>query len=164
MNAASPDTDPDPFDDDDEPVLGRRQSHLEAHFDITAMIDLVFMLNIFFLVTTVAAAQAEMELPIVRHCLATDPAEAVIISLSAINPQSVTVYLDDSAKGGGLIDHEDQTREVRLAVEDGSRSGKRIILIKAERSVKLKDVKRIAAAATKNITGMELRMAVIERE
>jgi hypothetical protein len=59
---------------------------------------------------------------------------------------------------------EDQVQLVRQAVEEASKSGKRIILIKAERSVKLKDVKRIATAATHGITGMELRIAVIEQE
>ena len=163
MNASSNGANSGEFEDD-EPLIARRNSHHEANFDITAMIDLVFMLNIFFMVTTVAAAQAEMELPVVRHCLATDPEDAVIISLVATNPQAVTVFLSAAAHGEGLSDREDQLREVRLAVEEGSRSGKRIILLKAERSVKLKDVKRIAAAATKNIAGMELRMAVIEKE
>ena len=150
--------------EDDEPMIRRRGGHHEATFDITAMIDLVFMLNIFFLVTTVAAAQLEMDLPIVRHCLATDPEEAVMISLAANNAQSVTVYLGDGGNGEGLTEPEDQTRAVQQAVEEGSRSGKRIILIRAEKSVKLKDVKRIGTAATRTITNMELRMAVIEKE
>lgn len=150
--------------DDDEPLIRRRRVHHEAHFDITAMIDLVFMLNIFFLVTTVAAAQLEMDLPVVRHCVPTDPTEAVVISLVVNNPQSISVYLDDASTGEGLTEPEEQARAVNEAVEEAARSGKRIVLIKAEREVKLRDVKRIGVAATRNNAGMELRMAVIEKE
>jgi len=150
--------------DDDEPLFSRRRNHNEANFDITAMIDLVFMLNIFFLVTTVVAAQAEMDLPIVRHCVPTDPDESALISLVSPNPNSVTVFLGDGPQGEGLTDREEQLQAVHRSVEEASRAGKRIILLKAERSVKLRDVKRIGAAATRDITGMELRMAVIEKE
>ena len=152
------------LDDDDEPLFPRRRSHNEANFDITAMIDLVFMLNIFFLVTTVVTAQGEMDLPVVRHCIPTDPDESALITVVSQNPQSVTVYLGDGPQGEGLTDREEQLQAVRRSVEEGSRAGKKIILLKAERSVKLRDVKRIAAAATRDITGMELRMAVIEKE
>jgi biopolymer transport protein ExbD len=150
--------------DDDEPLFSHRRNHNEATFDITAMIDLVFMLNIFFLVTTVVAAQAEMDLPVVRHCVPTDPDESALISLVAQNPNSVTVFLGDGPQGEGLTDREEQLQAVHRSVEEASRAGKHIILLKAERSVKLRDVKRIGAAAIRDITGMELRMAVIEKE
>jgi biopolymer transport protein ExbD len=157
----NPSSDDEP---DDEPLVPRHRGHHEATFDITAMIDLVFMLNIFFLVTTVAAVSAEMDLPVVRHCLSTDPEDAAIISIVATTPQTVTVYLGDGAYGEGLTDHEEQARSVHQLVEEAARAGKHIILIKAERGVKLRDVKRISAAAIRDITGMELRMAVIEKE
>lgn len=150
--------------DDDEPLIPRHGAHHEATFDITAMIDLVFMLNIFFLVTTVAAVSAEMDLPIVRHCVATDPDDAVTISLVASDAQDVTVYLGDGAHGERLTDPNDQVLAVRRATEEGLRSGKSIVLIKAERAVKLRDVKRISSAAIRDLPGMTLRMAVIEKE
>jgi len=152
------------FDEDDEPFVRHRKKHHEANFDITAMIDLVFMLNIFFMVTTVAAVQAEIDLPIVRHCLPTDPDDAVFICIVSNNPQYVTVYIGSDAHGEALTEPEDQARSVHQAVEEASRSGKHIVLLKAERGCKLRDVKRISAAAMRDITGMELRMAVIEKE
>ena len=166
MNATAANQGGPPLDDedDDEPLVPRHRGHHEATFDITAMIDLVFMLNIFFLVTTVAAVSAEMDLPVVRHCLSTDPDDAAIISIVATTPQSVTVYLGDGAYGEGLTDRDEQARSVHQLVDEASRSGKHIVLIKAERAVKLRDVKRISAAAIRDITGMELRMAVIEKE
>lgn len=143
-------------------LLKRRGGHHEANFDITAMIDLVFMLNIFFLVTTVATASMEMDLPVVRHCIPTDPEEAVIIALMSGGTQPVAVTINDDQRRE-VTDPDEQIQLVRRAVEEASQAGKKVILIKAERSVKLRDVKRIGAAATKDVKGMELRMAVIER-
>lgn len=146
----------------DEGLLNRHRRPHEANFDITAMIDLVFMLNIFFLVTTAVAAQMEMDLPIVRHCIPTDPEEAVMISLVGGGAQPVAVTINDDQRHE-VTDPDQQIQMVRRAVEEASQSGKKVILIKAERAVKLRDVKRIGSAATKDIKGMELRMAVIER-
>ena len=164
MSAHSASSTVDEFDELEEPLRPRRGAEHHANFDITAMIDLVFMLNIFFLVTTVAAVQMEMDLPIVRHCIPTDPEEAAIISVVAPTPQTVLVHLGDGANGEGIAEPEEQARSVHRWVEEASRTGKHIILFKAERSVKLRDVRRITSAATRGFPDMELRMAVIEKE
>lgn len=149
--------------DDEEPLVPPRGPRDEARFDITAMIDLVFMLNIFFLVTTVAAAVSEMDLPVVRNTVATDTDSAVVVSLTRDEAGTTTVYLAEQPEGDGIVDPEEQTRRVREAVEEGRRADKRIVLIKAERPVKLRDVQRVGAAASE-VPGVELRMAVIEKE
>jgi biopolymer transport protein ExbD len=153
---------PDPWEEE-EPLISRRRPMEQASFDITAMIDLVFMLNIFFLVTTVAAAMAEMDLPVVRHCVPTDATTAVVVLLVRGQQSDSTVYLSDRAEGEALDDPEEQVRRVRELVQEGSRNDKRILLLKAERSVKLRDIQRIGAIA-KSVPGTELRLAVIEKE
>lgn len=149
--------------DDEEPLLPARGPREEAKFDITAMIDLVFMLNIFFLVTTVAAAVSEMDLPVVRHTVATDVDSAVVLSLGQDATGATVLYLGEKLEGDAIFDPEEQTRRVRQAVEEGRQADKRIVLLKSERPVKLRDVQRIGAAATE-VPGVELRMAVIEKE
>lgn len=152
-------------DDDDGPLLsGKGKGHHEATFDITAMIDLVFMLNIFFLVTTVAAVSAELDLPVLRHCIPTDVEDAVMISVIAADPKSVVVQIGDNPKAEMLTEPDEQTRAIRQAAEEASRAGKHVVLIRAEKSVKLRDIQRISTAATRDIPGLELRMAVIEKE
>ena len=47
----------------------------DARFDVTAMVDLVFMMNIFFLVTWVETALAEIDLPTARHCSGRRPGQ-----------------------------------------------------------------------------------------
>ncbi len=53
----------------------------DARFDVTAMVDLVFMMNIFFLVTWVEAALAEIDLPTARHCTRPDEDKSVIVTI-----------------------------------------------------------------------------------
>jgi biopolymer transport protein ExbD len=147
---------------EDEPLLPRKPPREEAKFDITAMIDLVFMLNIFFLVTTVTAALAEMDLPVVKHVIPTDADTAVFLTVVEGDRNAAVLYLGDTPDGEGFTDPEEQSRQVKEAVQNGLREDKRIVLIKAERNVRLKDVRRIGAAA--GAPGIELRLAVIERE
>ena len=52
---------PSPFDDD--MLVPRKSLADDARFDVTAMVDLVFMMNIFFLVTWAEMARAEIDLP-----------------------------------------------------------------------------------------------------
>jgi biopolymer transport protein ExbD len=151
------------LEDDEEPLMSRRHKGDHAHFDITAMIDLVFMLNIFFMVTTVAAAMAEMDLPVVRHCIPTDPSTAVIVLLLSGNGTDPVVHLGDQPEGNGVTNPDEQIKRVRALVEEGMRSDKRVLLLKAERSVKLRDIQRIGAVV-RDVPGAELRLAVIEKE
>ena len=163
MDTPTADIRPTHLEGDEEPLLPRRGPRDEARFDITAMIDLVFMLNIFFLVTTVTAALAEMDLPVVRHCVATDADTAVMISLVLEGRDAAVVYIGETPEGDGISDPDEQAREVREAVEAGLRDDKRVVLIKAERNVRLQDVRRVGAAAGA-VPGIELRLAVIEKE
>lgn len=136
----------------------------EAKFDITAMIDLVFMMNIFFLVTTVGAALAEMDLPTARHVVAADLDTAVILSIT-LDPAGggTLLYLGDGEQGAPIANPEDQIKAVRAAVEAGVMDQKMTVLIKAVKNVKLRDLNRIATAAG-SVQGIELKLAVIEQE
>lgn len=149
---------------DDNPLIPRRPSHDEARFDITAMIDLVFMMNIFFLVTTVTAALAEIDLPVARHCAPADRDNSVLFTiLAAADRGPGQVFVGDAHEGNPLTDPEAQERAVREAVEAGVRSNKSTILIKAEKSVRLSDVARIGGIAV-SVPGTELKLAVVEKE
>ncbi|HET6426712.1 MAG TPA: biopolymer transporter ExbD [Planctomycetaceae bacterium] len=152
------------IDDDDGPLIKRKSMLDEAKFDITAMIDLVFMMNIFFLVTTVGAALAEMDLPTARHVVAADLDTAVILSLTHDpNGGGTFLYLGDGEDGEPIAVPEDQIKAVQAAVEAGVQAQKLTVLIKAEKNVKLRDVNRIATAAS-GVQGIELKLAVIEQE
>ncbi|HEV3004363.1 MAG TPA: biopolymer transporter ExbD, partial [Pirellulales bacterium] len=64
-------------------LFPRKRHDEEAHFDITAMIDLVFMMNIYFMVTALVTAMAEINLAQAAHCTPADKDGAVIILVMA---------------------------------------------------------------------------------
>ncbi len=150
-------------EDEDAPLFPAREMHDDARFDITAMIDLVFMMNIFFMVTTVTAALAEIDLPEARHCTASDRDNSVVFTIIPSPDRGpARVYIGEDATGRPLSD-VGQEAAIREAVEAGVRTQKHTILIKAEKAVRLRDVSRVASAAAA-VPGTELKIDVLERE
>ena len=145
------------------PLIARQNLHDNAEFDITAMIDLVFMMNIYFLVTFLTAALGEVDLPSARHVTPLDVETAVVLTvMESLSDDLVTVYLADGTEGEPLQDADAQDREIRVAVEQGAATGKTAVLIKAERHVCLRELFRIMSAAT--IPGIRLHVAVMEMD
>ncbi|MBS0264311.1 MAG: biopolymer transporter ExbD [Planctomycetes bacterium] len=148
---------------DDNPLVKRKPAHDEAKFDITAMIDLVFMMNIFFLVTSVTAALAEMDLPTAKHCSPSDRDTSILITIvSSPDRGPGKVYLGEPEEGK-LVVEGDEEKTIKAAVEAGVRSDKKTVLIKAEKSTRLRDISRVGSLAV-SVPGTELKLAVIERE
>lgn len=155
---------PATLDDDEEPLLSRDREDAASEFDITAMIDLVFMMNIFFLVTSVAAGLIEIDLPSARHCIASDRDTSVVITILPNSERSTAlVTIDDLPSDEPLTEPADQERAVKEAVEAGVRDNRTTVLIKAAKGVKLRDVMRIAGAASA-VEHTDLKLAVIEKE
>jgi biopolymer transport protein ExbD len=149
---------PKPFEENS--LVARKPLSDDAKFDITAMVDLVFMMNIYFLVAWIVAASAEIDLPAARHCIAADPDAAVVITITA--GQTPTVYLGEARPGGGIHPDEVEWR-LKKAAEDGKNEGKTFVLVKAEKMVRLRDLVRISAAAC-SAKGMKLNLAVMEKD
>jgi biopolymer transport protein ExbD len=143
--------------------FSRRTEHDTPEFDITAMVDLVFMMNIYFLVTFITMALAELSLPAADHVTALDADTATVITLvRAPDGQSVKVYLASGEKGEAISDPAEQEKRVQAAVEQGLAAGKTDVLLKAEKKVRLAELFRIATAAT--LEDVKLNVAVLERE
>jgi biopolymer transport protein ExbD len=121
------------------------------------------MMNIFFLVTTVGASLAEIDLPAAKHCVPADRDSSVIITILASPDRGPGLVSLDDDDGKPLVDLETQERRVRAAIEAGVRARKNTVLIKAEKNVRLRDVARIGGIAG-SIPGTELKVSVIEKE
>jgi len=146
-----------------EELIARRPDSEMPEFDITAMVDLVFMMNIYFLVTFVTVAMGELNLPSARHCTALDGETAVIVTLTrTLDGKSVVVYIGDGTKTDPIRDPAEQEKRVHAAVEQGVSEGKKNVLIKAERKVRMGDYFRIALAATAD--GVKIHDAVLEKD
>src|SRR3982750_3083396 len=105
-------------------LIARRLDPEPPRFDIPAMVDLVFMMNIYFLVTFVTVAMGEISLPTARHVTALDPDTAVILTVTrSLDGKSITVYVGDGKKGEPINDPAQQEKRVQDAVEQGKVAG-----------------------------------------
>jgi biopolymer transport protein ExbD len=144
-------------------LIARRPDQEPPEFDITAMVDLVFMMNIYFLVTFVTVALGGMNLPSADYCTPLDADTAVVVRMvRSLDGESAVLYLGDGDEGEPISESSEQERRVQAAVEDGMAGGKTAVLLKAEKKVRLADVFRIATAAS--IDGVQLHVAVLERD
>jgi biopolymer transport protein ExbD len=149
---------PSPFDEDT--LVPKKSLADDARFDVTAMVDLVFMMNIFFLVTWAEMARAEIDLPTARHCAKAERDKSIVFTITSANG-APAVYIGDGTGSGQLSPGEIDQR-VTSAVEDGLREERDIVLIKAEKAVLVRDVAHIASVATA-VKGTKLMLAVIEK-
>lgn len=153
-------------EDQAEPRLfARRRAAADTELDISPMIDCVFLLLIFFIVTSVPEAQTALELAAARHGVGVQPRDSLIVSLADSGDSGpAAIYLADGKQGDPLAGSaEQQDALIRQAVEDARSNGKAIVLIKAEKGVLHRDVARVATAASA-VEGIQLNLAVIEAE
>jgi biopolymer transport protein ExbD len=142
-------------------LIGRKPIEETPEFDITAMVDLVFMMNIYFLVTFVTVALAEVDLPTATHVAPLDGDSAVVITLVGDGEGPATIYIGEREKGERVGNRDQIAERVRAAVEEGAAAGKTEVLLKAEKKVRLADLFRVSAAAS-GVEGMKLNVAVME--
>jgi biopolymer transport protein ExbD len=152
---------PSPFDENT--LVPRKSLHDDARFDVTAMVDLVFMMNIFFLVTWAEMARAEIDLPRAKHCTSAERKRTMVLTVIK-GPQ---VYLGEESGGRALSPGEIEPR-IASEIESAKRGAggaepKDIVLIKAEKDVRLRDIARLTKIVSA-AGGMKLMLAVIEKQ
>jgi biopolymer transport protein ExbD len=144
-------------------LLARKPHQENPDFDITAMIYLVFMMNIYFLVTFITVALSEIELPAADYVEALDSETAMTVTITQRpDGDSVNVFIGDDEKGTPLPKGEEEMTMLLAAVEQAMADGKTAVLLKAERGVIVGELFRISSAIAAK--GLELRMAVSERD
>jgi biopolymer transport protein ExbD len=154
-----------PAEEDEGPVLPRRPVRDTAEMDITPMIDIVFLLLIFFLVCSTATMQSAVHLPPARHGVGiSDRASTIVTVLPRGAPGPPLVYLADGRKGAPLPDDQALQREdIAAAVEQGLAEGKPNGMVKAAGDVKLGDLWPVYTALGQ-VEGAKLHVAVEEVE
>ena len=129
--------------------------------DFTPMVDLVFMMNIYFLVTSLTAIAPDVDLPRAHVVVPVDEGKSTAIVV-VVAPDGKTPIVTAGEEGKGkLTDPDEQLEAVKKAVEKGVRENKGDIVLRAERAVKLRDVSRLAGAASK-VDGAKLFVGVLE--
>jgi biopolymer transport protein ExbD len=142
-------------------LLPAHKKHDDAEFDITAMIDLVFLMNIYFMFLFITQSMSETpDLPNAVHAAPLVMDDAIQITVLASPDPHVVIVELDSEKGEQIRDPAAQESKIAAAVDTALAQKKTKVLIKAQKSVRLRETQRIAAAAGRE--GITLHVAVME--
>jgi biopolymer transport protein ExbD len=151
-------------EEDTGPVSVGRPIEDSADLDITPMIDVTFLLLIFFLVCSTAAMQTSVDLPPAQYGRGVSEKTAVIFTvLPSPGTGPAQVFLGSTSGARLPDDREAQEAAIVEAVEEGLKRGEATVLIKASKEVKYRDVEQVGAAAGL-VEGIRLHMAVMEIE
>jgi len=135
----------------------------EADMDITPMIDITFLLLIFFIVASRIDADTQVSLPSARHGTAVATKSSVILTLAG-EVEPATVFKGDGTVPGTELsstDPEDQEREIVEYVRRAMDDGRENVILKAEKNVRHREVARVARAIGL-VEGSRLYVAVLE--
>lgn len=151
--------------DDAGPMLPRRKLVDRDELDITPMIDITFLLLIYFLVCSVPDANTAIELPEARFGKGVGQANSVVLTVTDGGLGAAPVYLADGrVEKNRLSDNlEKQSDQIQAAVEQGMSEGKGDVIIKAARGVAYREVARVVAAVSR-VEGVRLHVGVLEVE
>lgn len=123
------------------------------------MIDIVFLLLIFFLVCSTMGKNSVVQLPKAIYGIAVNPKTATILTIAGIESDSV-VYIGDGTTGLELpADEKIQQEEIVAAVEDGLKQGKTDVVIRADKKLHHGEVVRIETIAA-SVPGITLYVVV----
>ncbi len=111
----------------------------EADLDITPMIDVTFLLLIFFMVTSTMQKEPPVKIPEAKHGVGVDQKKAVIVSILMQNEVPKIVCAD----GDGV---EATLEDVTRYTSDGIGSGAERVIIKADKEVPYGTLSQVAGA------------------
>ena len=137
----------------------------DVDMDITPMIDITFLLLIFFLVCSTPDQDTAIEMAKARYGRGVGERNSVIITISDEGVDSAPVYLADGMVGEPLPNDPDvQRTKIAEAVEKGRRDqAKENVLIKADRNVAHREVAKVIKAVSK-VEGAKIFLAVLESD
>ena len=131
--------------------LGARRREEDVEMDITPMIDVTFLLLIFFLVASKMSADQAVALPEARAGIPISATNSVVLVLTKAGADAIKV-----TDGGNKTFSSDlavQEEEITQFVKDGiagvggtGKGPKQYVLLKAAKGIKHKEVSRVAQA------------------
>ncbi|QDU75223.1 Biopolymer transport protein ExbD/TolR [Bremerella volcania] len=141
-------------------IMPARKRPQQGDLDITPMIDITFLLLIFFIVTSNLQKQTAAQMPQAKHGTTVSSLESAVITMTANEAEGrAVVYLGDGITPEARVEETDlnrQEEEITQYVERSfagtTESGvpKRHLLIKADGKVPYGEVERVALAATRS--------------
>jgi biopolymer transport protein ExbD len=129
-----------------------RKPH-EADIDVTPLVDCVFLLLAFFMMTSPMKGNPDRNLPTALHGSGINPNGATTIRITEAEPVP-RIFLEN---------RESSVDEVRPFVEEGLRKGHSLVVIKADRKVPCGIVQKVAKAIT-SVEGVRFCVGVLDKK
>jgi len=154
----------DAIEDYDSAEVVRKKRRDDDEMDITPMIDITFLLLIFFLVTSTPDEQTAIELPDAQHGSPVSQLTSTVFTIAVGGLDVAPVYnADGKIEEHRLSDDLDQRKtEIKKLVEAGLQSAenKTDVIIKGDKNVKCRSVDRVIKAISK-VEGVKIHLAIL---
>lgn len=137
--------------------FARRRNLPEADLDITPMIDVTFLLLIFFMVSSTMQGSRDADVPIARHGDGVSTRSSAIVTVEAAENASATIK---TSSGNGPLTSA-AIEDIRPFVESELKDGRSHVIIRAERYVPTGTVQRICKIVNE-IDGVTFSIGVQE--
>ena len=148
-------------EDSEERVEFERKNLTDGEMDITPMIDIVFLLLIFFVVASKMTAEQAPKVPLARSGVSVDIRSAIPLVVSRGDGDVAVVRNIDGRVFSG--DADQQTAEITEYVVAEMSKGKTEVLLQAEGNVRGSDMKRILGALNEVLEdGQTINMSVTD--
>ena len=133
--------------------------------DITPMIDITFLLLIFFLVTSIPDEKTSVTLPEATHGDAVSQLDAVVFTVAQGGDELAPVYAADGRIEGKALTDDPAGRDeaIQEAVKAGIAEGKTDVVVKADRGVAYRHVASVIDSVSR-VEGASLHIAVLDSE
>lgn len=149
-------------------VLVRRSgaADVDDEMDITPMIDVTFLLLIFFMLTSRMDPSKGLLLPIAEHATSVSTKNAIFLTLGEAPDGSAQIYLGNGKQDATLLKSADPVAQDAAITDYVQRTKAQLpgvdqVVVQAERRVKHRDVARVARVA-ESASEIRLQIAVME--
>lgn len=152
-----------PDEDEFEPPKRAKRDEEELDMDITPMIDITFLLLIFFLVSSRPDQTTAIQLPKAQHGDAVSQRFSTVISVGEGGIDQAPVFSGDGKMPANELSTDPTAREEQIAqyIQSGIAEGKTDVVIKADRGVACRDIDGVLKAISK-VEGIKLYLGVLE--
>jgi biopolymer transport protein TolR len=124
----------------------------ESDVDVTPLVDCVFLLLSFFMLTSPMKGNPDRNLPAAQHGIGVNPNGTTPIRIVQAEP-TPRILIDQ---------HESKLEDVRPFVEANLRKGRSLVVIKADGKVPHGFVQKVAKAAT-SVEGVRFSLGVLDK-
>ena len=153
---------PEEMPEVEEDFMRPRSLECDDELDITPMIDITFLLLIFFLVSSKLSPEQAVDLPKARNGGVVAAKESVVIVMRRGTGDQAEVKRADGSPFSSEL--EQQNEEIAEYVQKGFDAGKKHVIIRAEGSVRHGEVGRVSGAISESMEeGQPINIAVMEQ-